>query len=652
MGGHLGSRCCRDFRAGGLEVESLGHAESLVAMRRKAVQSPSLRSAQPIPVERDFELEASVCGIRPRIWRRFCMPGRYTFANLHTALQILFGWKDYHLHLFQHGTVRLGDLAVLLDGEFDEMYDDVLEERDYKLQRFMQPGQVLTYEYDFGDSWIVEIRVIEATSADPARRPRVQMGERAGPPEDCGGTSGYDELLAALADKNHTEHAEMQAWVGRAFQPDRFDIDAINRALTRRFPPPRVAPVRTTPEPYDASSGPPRLEHYRLEALNLRQKMFVALQEGPMSFDELTERLRRAGVAFEHGEQSLRKAWKRQPPIRQRLDGRLELDVDHPEYTSTDRVVQAVALPRAERPPQSPRDPVDETRPLTFDELARLPIPWPRQWPLRRRLLMCADARADFASLDDLREDLRRLREPAPDVISAVSLRGDAFRLDGAGRVAVDENHPDVLSVRKVVRTVLRAQEDARRAEAARAVRRAERLEARETERRAFESSKRGFVRMYAGLGRFCGSVLLLPDMTVQTFEAAAPMREMLRTLDWVFGIDPRRDFEHLGLEVEGQRLFDLTPPFTTVSAHGYSRRVSIAAIVAMSVPSQPGLSTPDEREEILSTSGPRALLDRLSHDVRLLHRFWRYAVEHRGVINRGEGTHWVDWDVGNERTM
>ena len=59
-------------------------------------------------------------------------------------------------------------------------------------------------------------------------------GARACPPEDCGGPFGYAEnFLAAISDPRHPEHKEMLGWIGGAFDPERFDLKGINRALAR-----------------------------------------------------------------------------------------------------------------------------------------------------------------------------------------------------------------------------------------------------------------------------------------------------------------------------------------------------------------------------------------------------------------------------------
>lgn len=48
-------------------------------------------------------------------------------------------------------------------------------------------------------------------------------GERAGPPENCGGTPGYECLLEVLADPHHEEHRDVLEWIGEEFDPERFD---------------------------------------------------------------------------------------------------------------------------------------------------------------------------------------------------------------------------------------------------------------------------------------------------------------------------------------------------------------------------------------------------------------------------------------------
>ena len=51
------------------------------------------------------------------------------------------------------------------------------------------------------------------------------------PPEDVGGPWGYREFLNAFADPNHQEHAEMLQWIGRHFDPNDVDAEALAPAI-------------------------------------------------------------------------------------------------------------------------------------------------------------------------------------------------------------------------------------------------------------------------------------------------------------------------------------------------------------------------------------------------------------------------------------
>jgi hypothetical protein len=48
------------------------------------------------------------------------------------------------------------------------------------------------------------------------------------PPEDVGGAPRYEEFLAALADPSNSEHEDLKAWIGGAFDPAAFDLAEVN----------------------------------------------------------------------------------------------------------------------------------------------------------------------------------------------------------------------------------------------------------------------------------------------------------------------------------------------------------------------------------------------------------------------------------------
>ena len=63
------------------------------------------------------------------------------------------------------------------------------------------------------------------------RYPVCLAGERACPPEDCGGPDGYADLLKIIADPTHEDYEDMMTWLGGHFDPDTFDIEIANLKL-------------------------------------------------------------------------------------------------------------------------------------------------------------------------------------------------------------------------------------------------------------------------------------------------------------------------------------------------------------------------------------------------------------------------------------
>ena len=97
----------------------------------------------------------------------------------------------------------------------------------------MQAGvKKFRYTYDFGDNWDHAIQVEKVLEADPqVKYPRCVKGSRACPPEDCGGAWGYGDFLDAIQNPGHEAHEEMMEWVGGEFDPEAFDIEAVNKEL-------------------------------------------------------------------------------------------------------------------------------------------------------------------------------------------------------------------------------------------------------------------------------------------------------------------------------------------------------------------------------------------------------------------------------------
>ncbi len=115
-------------------------------------------------------------------------------------LRVALGWTDSHLHQFIAGGLRYGVPHV----------DDFDDERDEAAVRLADLPARFGYVYDFGDHWEHDVELLGRGGAEPG----CVYGEGTCPPEDCGGSGGYAELLDVLANPNDDEHEHLRSWVG------------------------------------------------------------------------------------------------------------------------------------------------------------------------------------------------------------------------------------------------------------------------------------------------------------------------------------------------------------------------------------------------------------------------------------------------------
>lgn len=153
----------------------------------------------------------------PQVWRRFSVSETATFSDLHQIIQKVMGWHDEQAHQFRYGKGR--HLKQVISNSREEVgpSDEFTDEKDITLAQFAGRRKLpvrLMYRYDFFDEWTHEIVIEE--KAEDGGAPKVLGGERACPPEDCGGPFGYKECLAGYAE-----------WMDDNYDPEVFDGDAV-----------------------------------------------------------------------------------------------------------------------------------------------------------------------------------------------------------------------------------------------------------------------------------------------------------------------------------------------------------------------------------------------------------------------------------------
>jgi hypothetical protein len=73
-------------------------AEGRVAKVQWIGRKSTKRSTRPKLVHQFLVV---LSGTDPLVWRRLQVPERYSFWDLHVAIQDAMGWLDYHLHEFR-----------------------------------------------------------------------------------------------------------------------------------------------------------------------------------------------------------------------------------------------------------------------------------------------------------------------------------------------------------------------------------------------------------------------------------------------------------------------------------------------------------------------------------------------------------------------
>ena len=174
-----------------------------------------------------YQLRIELAGIDPVIWRRFIVPSCVSLDRLHDIIQVMMGWKDYHLHEFIIKSKKYT--------ENPESADDGKEENKFILGDLIKRKNTsFEYNYDFGDSWS-HIVMVENVNfiGKPIEYICCLEGEHACPPEDVGGIYGYDAFCRAISNKDDPKHEDMKEWYASLpWNKSEFNSDEFSPEIT------------------------------------------------------------------------------------------------------------------------------------------------------------------------------------------------------------------------------------------------------------------------------------------------------------------------------------------------------------------------------------------------------------------------------------
>lgn len=180
------------------------------------------------PAERVFTLHLSVVGTVPKVWRRLVVRESMWLSRLHDSIQVIFDWFDYQTHAFSLDELRFGNPLKRDALNIEDDRDVALADLD------LEHHERFTYGYHFGEGWQVEVKVEKTDVVQKGvLYPSCTGGERAGPPEDCGGLEAFHDMLACIKEPNTELGREWLEWLGPDYDADTCDLEKINKALKK-----------------------------------------------------------------------------------------------------------------------------------------------------------------------------------------------------------------------------------------------------------------------------------------------------------------------------------------------------------------------------------------------------------------------------------
>jgi Plasmid pRiA4b ORF-3-like protein len=219
------------YRAKGNEKQKVLRIVEKVSKLLGSIIDSDVMRKRRLPTKADtvFQIKMTLRGIDPPIWRRI-QTQECTLEELHALIQVTMGWEFEHLYRFNIGGVEYADLEMVRDEDVEDACATTLSE--VLPTRNRRPRFI--YEYDFGDEWIHQLIVEERIPPEEGiKYPFCLAGQRACPPEDCGGPWGYSDFVEAITNPDHRRHEETLEWVGGEFDLEKFDREAVNKELRR-----------------------------------------------------------------------------------------------------------------------------------------------------------------------------------------------------------------------------------------------------------------------------------------------------------------------------------------------------------------------------------------------------------------------------------
>ena len=138
-----------------------------------------------------YQFKIHLKEINPMIWRRFLIQSNRTLKDLHYIIQILMGWKNYHLNEFRIKRRKYTVPNMIAFSSSCGQYRSDIKLEEFKFRK----NEKFLYSYDFTAGWEFEVRLETIDfPKDKKLYPICVSGRGASPDEECGGPHRFSEL--------------------------------------------------------------------------------------------------------------------------------------------------------------------------------------------------------------------------------------------------------------------------------------------------------------------------------------------------------------------------------------------------------------------------------------------------------------------------
>lgn len=181
---------------------------------------------------REYILRITLEDTKPLIYRKLSVPSNIRLCHLAAVILRSMGWVGYHLDEFVQDKTTFYESKEEIEQRGDDDFGPNIKCIDWATVTLSdvlkKKGDTITYIYDLGDHWEHKVKLMEIhrypQDSDPD--PYIIEGKHACPPDDVGGTSGFERMKEVMANpgSNFEEYMMFKDWL-----PKGYDMEAFNQ---------------------------------------------------------------------------------------------------------------------------------------------------------------------------------------------------------------------------------------------------------------------------------------------------------------------------------------------------------------------------------------------------------------------------------------